>query len=800
MGPSDPTDSAIANLRLLVVDDCEANVKLAAALCKKLGVATVSAASGREAIERLSSEPFDAVLMDCGLPDIDGYEATRRIRAGAAGAARSRVPIVAFTADSDDETLRRCREAGMERALAKPIAVPALRSLIASLRGGGSDAPELHARIDSGELALFDAIGLLERVLNDRDIAEEVLEGFLEGLPDQIESLYQAIEQASCQKSASIAHQLKGAAGGVGGLALRQLATEIEAASHAGDVEAMRRLARSLRDASRRFQEAVRSVDLSVVVAGRGQWTPTDHSDEIDGCSLLLVEDDPTLRAMLTRMAEREGCRVVAVACAAEAKRAVEGEGSRAFDCMITDYRMPGESGLELLTWLRGHDADIAALIMTADDERSIVTSSLRKGACDFLEKPVDARRLLTALRLAVARTREQRSMKRAQCEVASIGATQTQMLLAQAECSLPIELCFHPKLDAGGDFFSRFPLSATRIFCLLTDVSGHDLQAAYLSAYFHGMARGMLERSAEPPQLFDFFNRYLVREWNGGSPVRPGERRALASVAIASLLLDTERGTIEAITAGAPAPSRCFEDGRISVVGDRGGAPLGWFEECPATTHRSSFEGGGSLLLWSDGLDELAQANGVCVLAAAFAIGRAHRSGSAHPLVSTAGDDILLARVSLPPHQDFESSFAPLVLWRYRGDQADEIDSMVEYWRKSLRLAIADLSDAAEHDILLATREAMLNALEHGCCSLAHQRATLQICYRPADRTVRVIIEDPGPGHSFDHAAYANRAADELLTAHRGLMFIHYLATAVRYERNGAVIFMDFDLGRTPG
>jgi anti-sigma regulatory factor (Ser/Thr protein kinase) len=202
-------------------------------------------------------------------------------------------------------------------------------------------------------------------------------------------------------------------------------------------------------------------------------------------------------------------------------------------------------------------------------------------------------------------------------------------------------------------------------------------------------------------------------------------------------------------------------------------------------------------VLVWSDGLDDLAQSAQVCGLAAAFALLRSQRRGEEHPLIKGAQDDVLVARIGLDGEIAFEDAFAPLVLWRYRGDEASQIDAMVEYWRRSLRLAIPELSASSEHDILLATREAMLNALHHGCAGSPDLRVALHISYLPSQSLLRVIVEDPGPGHGFDPAAYAAQNADELVTEHRGLMFIHFLASEVRSLRNGATLEMDFRLGR---
>jgi CheY-like chemotaxis protein/anti-sigma regulatory factor (Ser/Thr protein kinase)/HPt (histidine-containing phosphotransfer) domain-containing protein len=808
--PVSATASAAAAvpLRILVVDDCEANSHLAATMLAKLGALHATAASGREALDRLGTEAFDAVLMDCGLPDIDGFEATRRIRAGEAGGAQRDIPIVAFTADSDEETLRRCRDAGMERTLSKPLTIASLQYLLAELAGtrrpievgdheGKTAVADTSASAvaDDGIEPAFDAIGLLERVQQDESVAREALDEFLKSLSSQLVALQRAIGDAACQRSAALAHQLKGGAGGIGGIGLQRLARDIEAAGHGGNIALMRSLGATLPQRADAFRTAASQVDLRAVASSRFP-VPARPTAALRDRSVLIVEDDPTLRMMLQRIAEREGSRVLIAESVAAAKRVLELYGSAAVDCVLSDYRMPEETGLDLLAWIRSHDPHVAVIMMTADDERSIVTYSMRKGACDFLEKPIDARRLIRAISSAAEQTLERRSMRRAQTEVAAVGATQARMLEARAETALPVDVVFQPKLQAGGDFFSQYPLGPDRTFCLLTDVSGHDLQAAYLSAYFHGMSRGMLACKAPPGAIFERCNRFLLEDWNR-SNASVGGARSQASVAVTSLLIDRKAGTIETITAGAPAPSRVFADGRIAVVGSRGGAPLGWFDHCPTAEHSSSISGGGALLVWTDGLDELAQTANACVLAAAFALLRSQRKGEAHPLISTAQDDILVARIGLERDIALEDAFAPLVLWRYRGDEAPQIDAMAEYWRRSLRLAIPDLSDSAEHDILLATREAMLNALHHGCGGDPDLRVALHMSYHPSKGLVRVIVEDPGPGHGFDPAAYAESTADELVTEHRGLMFIHFLASEVRSLRNGATLEMDFNLRR---
>ena len=94
---------------------------------KGLGATVTIADTGMAAIERLAISTFDAVLMDCQMPELDGYEATRRIRKGAAGPAARNIPIIALTANALSGDRERCLEAGMNDYLVKPLDPAALR-------------------------------------------------------------------------------------------------------------------------------------------------------------------------------------------------------------------------------------------------------------------------------------------------------------------------------------------------------------------------------------------------------------------------------------------------------------------------------------------------------------------------------------------------------------------------------------------------------------------------------------------------------------------------------------------------
>ena len=136
--PREPASPTVA-LRVLLAEDNPTNVLVASRYLKKLGCTVVHAANGALAMEALKGDPFDLVLMDCQMPELDGLSATRGIRAWERERGRARIPIIAVTANAFADDREACLAAGMDDHISKPFTMAQLSAAIRRWGGQGHD-------------------------------------------------------------------------------------------------------------------------------------------------------------------------------------------------------------------------------------------------------------------------------------------------------------------------------------------------------------------------------------------------------------------------------------------------------------------------------------------------------------------------------------------------------------------------------------------------------------------------------------------------------------------------------------
>jgi PAS domain S-box-containing protein len=237
-----PTPLPGSKARILVAEDQQANQLVMRLLLTKLGLDHAIVGDGQAAIEKLSAGEYALVLMDCQMPRIDGYEATRLIRAGAAGPERQATPIVALTAHAMASDREKCLEAGMDEYLSKPIRLDALQSVLqrfgiqfvpATPEAGPSPAPTSTAAavLDPAQLAQLRSLPGRSQV----SLLEELVGMALQEMPATLEQLRGHLAHKATKETVQTAHRLAGAAANLGATGLRSLLLQIERAAEQGD-------------------------------------------------------------------------------------------------------------------------------------------------------------------------------------------------------------------------------------------------------------------------------------------------------------------------------------------------------------------------------------------------------------------------------------------------------------------------------------------------------------------------------------------------------------------------------------
>lgn len=226
--------------RILLAEDNLTNQYVAVAMLEKLGYEVDVVSSGLEAIRTLRETNYDLVLMDCEMPEMNGYEATRQIRAEHTGTRNPRVHIVAVTADVMFGDKGKCLEAGMSDYIPKPIGLESLQKVLEKwlpARGSGVQITLSPEQLPANTEGIFNEKEFLARLMGDKKIAVMIIAGFLKDFPHQLRVLRTRLESGDASGAKLQAHTLKGAAATMSAEALRAVCDEAQEASVAGTLD-----------------------------------------------------------------------------------------------------------------------------------------------------------------------------------------------------------------------------------------------------------------------------------------------------------------------------------------------------------------------------------------------------------------------------------------------------------------------------------------------------------------------------------------------------------------------------------
>jgi len=253
-------------IRILVVDDHQVNQQLGVLMVERLGFRADVASNGQEALEALSRIPYDLILMDCQMPEMDGYEATRLIREKEKGKGEmsgaemeqnekhfpshvsrftsTRIPIVAVTANAMQGDRDKCLQAGMDDYLSKPIRSEELSNILAKwlpkaenrsspapgpLEASSQPSPHNSSYSDCIHQDTLDEL----EILGGREFLQTMIQKFMEDALECVILIEQALDNHDLSQIQETAHGLKGISRNMGANALAQVAVDLETACKA---------------------------------------------------------------------------------------------------------------------------------------------------------------------------------------------------------------------------------------------------------------------------------------------------------------------------------------------------------------------------------------------------------------------------------------------------------------------------------------------------------------------------------------------------------------------------------------
>jgi PAS domain S-box-containing protein len=234
-----PVEAATTS-RILVVEDSSINQQVALGMLRRLGYRADAVANGLEAVDSLERIHYAAVLMDCQMPDMDGFAASVEIRRREAG--RRHTPIIAMTGNALEGDRERCLAAGMDAYISKPVRIEELQAALQRwLSSDAAPTPDDGAGSMEPDAVAVSPVVLDQSVLaelapGEPDVVAELIDQFLDNAPTRVHAVRTALTQGDAAALRRAAHLFKGEAGSIGAGELTAACARLEAMGAANNL------------------------------------------------------------------------------------------------------------------------------------------------------------------------------------------------------------------------------------------------------------------------------------------------------------------------------------------------------------------------------------------------------------------------------------------------------------------------------------------------------------------------------------------------------------------------------------
>jgi CheY-like chemotaxis protein len=246
------------SLRVLICEDAPVNQMFAKEVCRRAGIDCVIGDNGKVGVETLAQDSeFDVIFMDCHMPVMDGFEASRRIRQMTEQGLLPHIPIVALTANALADVREKCIEAGMDDYLAKPFEIDQFLNKIHTNTPASINLD--YSAMEQPEISdpVFNIEKLLEQI-GDRSFALDLARQFADSFSDYQDDLEKSVSLQDSEQAFQVAHRIKGVAGMVHANRIKGVAKKIESTVRDGQLELLQTQVEEILQEFESFENAYR--------------------------------------------------------------------------------------------------------------------------------------------------------------------------------------------------------------------------------------------------------------------------------------------------------------------------------------------------------------------------------------------------------------------------------------------------------------------------------------------------------------------------------------------------------------
>jgi diguanylate cyclase (GGDEF)-like protein len=379
--------------KVLIVDDNRANQQVAMAMLEKLNVQASVAENGQKALERVSREHFDLILMDCNMPVMSGYDATAKIRE-LEGDKAGTLPIIAMTANNSKAEEEHCKDVGMNDFLPKPLSLSGLSEKLQQwVATQYKRAQESHSQTSSPSQvkqpeAAYRSLSYDVKVIEALreavgEVVSSMVAAFVEDTPVYLEKLRAAAIENNARHVREMAHTIKGSAANFGAYDLVELSRVLEDRAAQEDLSRVQDHVTKISDAFDILKD-----DLKQEISPVNQAVKTSYSNDRHN-RILVVDDDRTMRLALVDAFLKENYEVEE---ASNGMHALNICKRRMPDLVLMDAVMPELDGFDACQMIRdtAQGADIPVLMVTALEDEDSIVRAFSSGATDYIAKPIN--------------------------------------------------------------------------------------------------------------------------------------------------------------------------------------------------------------------------------------------------------------------------------------------------------------------------------------------------------------------------------------------------------------------------